>query len=88
MSNADLSDTLLIVLARAGGLVDLALGVGLLRGWRPRLLAGLQAGMVLGYTAAFTWLAPALWALHLGGLLKNIPILTLIAIAAILEEER
>lgn len=44
--------------------------------------------MVLGYTTTFTLLAPALWLLPLGGLIKNIPILALIAIHAILEDER
>ncbi|MCT4555496.1 MAG: SDR family oxidoreductase [Pelagimonas sp.] len=83
-----LPDTLAILMARGGGVVDLAIAYALLRGIRPRLLAGLQAGMVLIYTLAFTLLAPFLWLLPLGGLLKNLPILALIAIAAVLEEER
>ena len=59
-----------------------------MRGWRPRLMAGVQAAMVLGYTAAFSVLAPVLWLLPLGGLLKNLPILALIAVVYVLEDER
>ncbi len=83
-----LSDTALTILARLGGAVDIAIALALLRGWRPRLMAGVQAAMIAGYTFAFAWLAPALWLLPLGGLLKNIPLLALIAIQAILEDER
>jgi uncharacterized protein YbjT (DUF2867 family) len=88
IEGAPLSDQVLILLARAGGVADLAIASALLRGWRPRLMAGLQAAMVLGYTLAFTVLAPALWLLPLGGLLKNLLILVLIAVMAILEDER
>ena len=86
--DAPLGDTALIVLARIGGLADLAIAAALLRGWRPRLMAGVQAAMVLGYTVAFSVLNPLLWLLPLGGLLKNLPVLALIAVIAILEEER
>lgn len=83
-----LSDTALVILARLGGGVDIAIALALLRGWRPRLMAVVQAAMIAGYTLAFSWLAPVLWLLPLGGLLKNIPLLALIAVQAILEEER
>ena len=88
VAGTGLSDTALTWLARLGGLADLAIAAALLRGWRVRLMAGVQAAMVLTYTAAFTVLAPALWLLPLGGLVKNLPILALIAIHAILEDER
>lgn len=83
-----LPDTLLIVMARAGGLADLAIAAALLRGWRPRLMTAVQFGMIAAYTVAFTTLNPALWLLPLGGLLKNVPLLVLIGIAAIVERER
>ncbi len=86
--NSSLSDSILIGMARLGGLVDLCIAAALLRNWRPKLVAGLQGAMVVGYTFAFTILAPDLWLLPLGGLLKNLPILALIATAAILEDER
>ncbi|SLN28951.1 short chain dehydrogenase [Roseovarius albus] len=88
ITNAPVSDAVLIALARIGGVADIVLGVLILRGWRPRLTTLLQALLVLGYTAAFTLLAPLLWLLPLGGLLKNLPILALIGILAILEKER
>ncbi len=83
-----LPDSAMVALARIGGLADLAIAAALLRGWRPRLLAGLQAAMVAAYTLTFSVLAPGLWLLPLGGLLKNLPILALIALSAILEDER
>ena len=78
----------LIALARLGGLADLAIALALLRNWRPRLMAWLQVALVALYTLAFTILAPALWLLPLGGLLKNLPILALLLIHAVLEDER
>jgi len=79
---------LAIAFARLGGVADLAIAGALLRGWRPRLMAGVQAAMVLGYTVAFSVLAPVLWLLPLGGLLKNLPVLALIAVVYVLEDER
>lgn len=83
-----LTDAVLIGLARLGGAADLAIALALLRGWKPRLTVWLQAGMIAAYTLAFALLAPALWLLPLGGLLKNLPLLALIAIQGILEDER
>jgi len=86
--NSGLPDSLLIVLARICGLADLAIALALLRDWRPRVTLWAQLLLVAGYTLAFTLLAPALWLLPLGGLLKNIPILALIAVHGLLLEER
>lgn len=83
-----LDDTALTLLARLGGVADIAIALALMRGWRPRVMAGVQAAMIAGYTVAFSWLAPQLWLLPLGGLLKNLPLLVLIAIHAVLEDER
>lgn len=83
-----ISDTLLVVLARIGGVFDLLIALALLRGWRPRHMALVQIAMVGGYTAGLSVLAPALWALPLGGVLKNLPILTLLLVHLILERER
>lgn len=81
-------DSVLTNMARLGGLIDLAIAAALFRGWRPRLMMWVQALMVTGYTAAFTWLAPGLWLLPLGGLLKNPALILLILIHGILEDER
>ena len=77
-----------ILLARLGGAADLVLALALLRNWRPGLLAAAQVLLVATYTVAFTGLNPELWLLPLGGLLKNLPILALIAVWAVLERER
>ncbi len=82
------SDALWISLARAGGLADLVLAAALLRNWRPRVTAAAQLALVGAYTVAFSLIAPFLWLLPLGGLLKNLPILALILTWAILEDER
>ena len=75
-------------IARLGGIIDLALGVALIRNWRPRATALAQLAMVALYTIGLTVLAPGLWADPFGGLLKNLPILTLILTHLALVEER
>lgn len=78
----------LIFMARLGGVVDLGIALALLRGWRLHLMGWVQLGMVAAYTVTFSVLAPALWLLPLGGLLKNLPILALIAVWMVLEREK
>lgn len=68
--------------------VDLLIAVALLVRWRPRWMAIVQLTVVGGYTILLTVLAPALWLDPFGALLKNLPILALIAVWATLEEER
>lgn len=75
-------------LARAGGMVDLALGLALLRDLWPRRVALAQLAVVGGYTAGLSLLAPALWADPYGGLMKNLPILVLLLVHLVLVEER
>ena len=69
-------------------LVDLAIAAALVIAWRLRLVANLQLLVVIGYTLALTLLYPALWGDLFGSLLKNIPIIALILVHRILEEER
>lgn len=88
LPNAPWPDGISVLMARLGGVVDLAVGLALLRGWRPKLIAAAQFAMVATYSLAFTLLAPVLWLLPLGGVLKNLPILMLIVISAVLEDER
>jgi uncharacterized protein YbjT (DUF2867 family) len=83
-----LPDAAAIALARLGGVADLVLAAALLRNWRPRLTGLLQLALVGAYTLSFTVLAPGLWLLPLGALLKNLPIVALILIWMMLEEER
>ncbi len=88
IENSSLSDATLISLARLAGLVDIAIGLALLRAYHIRKMVWVQAAMIAGYTVVFSLLAPVLWLLPLGGLLKNIPLLVLIALHGILEDER
>ncbi len=86
--DSPLPDGVLIAMARGGGVLDLGIAVALLRGWRPALIGWMQIGIVVGYTVAFTLMAPVLWLLPLGGLLKNLPVIALIAMWMVLERER
>ncbi|WP_397545662.1 DoxX-like family protein [Ruegeria marisflavi] len=47
----------------------------------------MQLGLFLAYTVVFTALASGLWLLPLGKLLKNLPILMLIWLFLVMEEE-
>lgn len=81
-------DWALVTIARLGGIADLGIAWALLRGWRLKLMGMVQISLVVGYTIGLSLLAPALWLLPVGGLLKNLPILLLLVIFLILEEER
>lgn len=83
-----LPETLAVLLARAGGIADAAIGLALLRNWRPKAVAWAQLALVLGYTLGLGTLAPALWLDPFGGLLKNLPILALLLVHLALLEER
>lgn len=83
-----LPEAMAVLMARAGGLADLALGLALLRNFRPKPVALAQIAMVLAYTAGLTILNPALWLDPFGGLLKNLPILALLLVHLALIEER
>lgn len=69
-------------------LVDLAIAGALFIGWRLQAMAMVQLTMVIGYTVILTMLAPALWGDPFGVLLKNLPIMALILVHRVLEEER
>ena len=68
--------------------LDFAIALALICGWRLRQMAALQLAAVLAYTAGLTLTAPALWLDLYGGLLKNLPILALLAVHWTLEVER
>lgn len=75
-------------LALAFSSVDLLIAGALLVRWRPRWMAAIQMAVVAGYTILLTVLAPGLWLEPFGALLKNLPILALIGVWMVLEEER
>lgn len=87
LSGLGLPDMAITVAARGAGLVDLAIALGLLLAWKLRKLALAQLAMVGAYTVVFGLLVPGLWLEPYGGLLKNIPVLLLILIHRVLEEE-
>ncbi|MGX9354874.1 DoxX-like family protein [Roseobacteraceae bacterium S113] len=71
-----------------GGLIDLAIAAALARNWRPYLMGWAQIAMVGAYTIGLSLMAPVLWMLPFGGLLKNLPVLMLIVVWMVLERER
>lgn len=76
------------VLGMATGAWDLAIAAMVAFSARPKLAFWLQLLTVIGYTAVLTALAPELWLDLFGPLLKNLPILALILVYRVLEEER
>ena len=75
-------------LAAGSGAWDILLAGLVAFSIRPRLAFWLQFLSVAGYTAALTVTEPALWLDLYGPVLKNIPILALILVHRVLEEER
>jgi hypothetical protein len=67
---------------------DFTLAVLILFNIRPSFVAGLQALTVASYTLVLGSFAPALWLDPLGPLLKNMPILLLIAVHALMGRVR
>jgi len=62
----------------AGVAVDIGCGVAMWHRPARRLLYGLQAVVVLAYTALVSWAQPAFWTHPFGPLAKNLPILAAI----------
>jgi len=88
LTGVPLSPEALTIAARLAGGIDIAIALGLLVAWRLPQLAVVQLFMVATYTLAFGLLAPALWLAPYGGLLKNLPILCLLLVHKVLEEDR
>ncbi len=80
--------TLAFALAAGMSLIDLAIAAALIAGWRLKDMANVQLVMVIGYTLVLTLLAPGLWGDLFGGLLKNLPLIALLLVHRILEDER
>ncbi len=75
-------------LARVMGALDLAIALALILAWRLKFMAAVQLTLVLGYTLGLSLVAPGLWGDLFGGLLKNLPIIALILVHRVLEQER
>jgi uncharacterized protein YbjT (DUF2867 family)/uncharacterized membrane protein YphA (DoxX/SURF4 family) len=78
----------LLALARVTAGADLLLGALCLLRWRPRLVLGLMLAMLLGYTFAIGIAWPVHWLDPFGGLLKNLPLVAVMAILLVTEERR
>jgi len=78
----------LLALARVTAIADLLLGALCLLRWRPRLVLGLMLAMLLGYTFAIGIAWPVHWLDPFGGLLKNLPLVAVMAILLVTEERR
>lgn len=77
-----------MAIAVFAAMIDLAIAAALVLGWRLKVMAWVQVATISAYTLGLSVLAPAMWGDFLGGLLKNVPILVLVLVHRILEEER
>lgn len=59
---------------------DVAVGLALLRNWRPLLVGGIQLALIGAFTLILTSSAPGWWLHPFGPLLKNLPIAALILV--------
>lgn len=82
-----LADAFVTPLVLATCLLDLGIAALLFTRY-SRLAATVQLAAVLAYTIGLTIVLPDLWADPFGALLKNIPILALIGVNAVLSEAR
>ncbi|KRE85755.1 epimerase [Rhodanobacter sp. Soil772] len=85
---SSLSAGSLLGLAHITASADLLLGALCLLRWRPRLVLGLMLAMLLGYTFAIGIAWPVHWLDPFGGLLKNLPLIAVLAILLVTEERR
>jgi hypothetical protein len=68
--------------------LDIAIGLALFARWRPRMIAGIQIGAIVAYTAVLSLLRPALWLDPFGPLLKNVPIIAAVLALGAIENDR
>ncbi|MDE2499372.1 MAG: NAD(P)H-binding protein [Alphaproteobacteria bacterium] len=69
-------------------LADIAIGLLVLRRWRPVSTAAVQTLLIVAYTAFLTGAEPSLWLEPFGPLLKNIPFAAAVLMLAAIEVER
>lgn len=75
-----------LLVGSVGSTIDIALGVALALGWRPRWVLAGMALSVIGYSLGIGLLLPRFWLDPFGGLLKNAVVLVALAIAAATAE--
>jgi uncharacterized protein YbjT (DUF2867 family) len=68
--------------------LDILIGLAVLLRWQVRAIASLQSIVVVVYTVGLSVFIPGLWNDPYGALLKNLAVLALIPVWAMLEDER
>jgi hypothetical protein len=68
-------------------LLDLGLGVAVYGMRRRRPLWFAQMALMAGYMVIITWRLPEFWLHPFGPILKNLPILALLGLLAVMEED-
>lgn len=79
---------LALLAMRGGGMIELVLGLALLAHWSPRLTAIAQVVWIALAVIGLGLLAPGLWLLPMGGLVKMLPVLLLALVHLALLDER
>jgi uncharacterized protein YbjT (DUF2867 family) len=74
--------------ARAGGVLDIVLGVLCIARWQRRRVLMLMAVLIAIYTIAIGIFWPQHWLDPLGGLVKNLPLLIALGVLTAVEERR
>jgi uncharacterized protein YbjT (DUF2867 family) len=77
-----------VLLARASGAVDLALGLLCLLRWRPRVVLGSMLLMLVAYTLGIGVPWPQHWLDPFGGLAKNVPLAAALLVLLATESRR
>jgi hypothetical protein len=83
-----LESNLVVPLQIGASLADIAIAALVLMDRKARWSTGVQLLFVLGYTIVISAAAPQLWLDPLGPLLKNLPILMLIAVHGAIKDNR
>lgn len=86
LARAGITGPLALPALYAASALDVALGLALLAGWRPRLVGGLQLVVLVFYTTVLTAAAPELWLHPFGTLTKNLVLLVAVLLWMALEE--
>lgn len=75
------------ILLYSAGFIDAAIGVALVFNWQIKKVYWLQLALITVYSAIISWALPQLWLEPFAPVAKNLPILTLILVAMVLESD-
>ena len=85
LARTGITGTFATVALAGSSMLDIAFGIATLV-TPSRLLWWSQIMLIVGYTAIISWFLPEFWAHPYGPVLKNVPILALLGLLAVLEE--